>query len=238
MTRHVPTKNCPDQRLVRLLARFAVLSFEPAQNGKIMSEFFKSAALLFVLLNPFLVIIYLADMVEKMDRRRFAHVLIRGSLIATIVFCCFAVLGDVIFSSIVHAEFASFQIFGGAIFLIIGLRFVFSGTAGIEGLKVESQGLAVAIAMPVMIGPGTISASVVIGKRHEALYACIIIISAVLASVLIMLALKAIHDFVRPRNEPIIRKYIEIAGRIMALYVGTVAVDMIMQGIRTWAEKF
>jgi multiple antibiotic resistance protein len=231
-------KYCPDQKLVRQMALFAVLSFTPAPNGKVMSEFFKSAALLFVLLNPFLVIIYLTDMVEKMDRRRFARVLLRGSLIAAIVFCCFAVLGDVIFSSIVHAEFASFQIFGGAIFLIIGLRFVFSGSAGIEGLKVESQGLAMAIAMPVMIGPGTISASVVIGKRHEALYACIIIISAVLASVLIMLALKAIHDFVRPRNEPIIRKYIEIAGRIMALYVGTVAVDMIMQGIRTWAEKF
>ena len=53
-----------------------------------------------------------------------------------------------------------------------------------------------------------------------------------------MLALKAIHDFVRPRHEPIIKKYIEIAGRITALYVGTIAVEMIMKGIRTWAEQF
>ena len=203
-----------------------------------MTDFIRSATLMLVLLNPFLVIIYLVDMVEKLDRKRFAQVLVRGSLIATVVFCCFAILGDMIFSSIIQAQFASFQIFGGVIFLIIGLQFVFNGPQAIVALRGESAGLAGAIAMTVLIGPGTISASVVIGKRHEALYACATIIAAVFISVVIMLALKAAHDFVRPRNEPVIRRYIEIAGRITALYVGTIAVEMIMQGIRTWAEKF
>ncbi|MCG6932671.1 MAG: hypothetical protein LJE57_03440 [Gallionella sp.] len=203
-----------------------------------MTDFIRSATLMLVLLNPFLVIIYLVDMVEKLDRKRFAQVLVRGSLIATVVFCCFAILGDMIFSSIIQAQFASFQIFGGVIFLIIGLQFVFNGPQAIVALRGESAGLAGAIAMPVLIGPGTISASVVIGKRHEALYACATIIAAVFISVVIMLALKAAHDFVRPRNEPVIRRYIEIAGRITALYVGTIAVEMIMQGLRTWAGKF
>jgi small neutral amino acid transporter SnatA (MarC family) len=203
-----------------------------------MTELLKSAALLLVLLNPFLVIIYLVDMVEKFDRVRFARVLFSGSLIATAVFCCFAVLGDFIFSSIVNAEFASFQIFGGLVFLLISLQFVFKGPKAIEALRGESSGLAGAIAMPVMIGPGTISASVLIGKRHDALLAGATIIAAVFVSVAIMLALKLLHDFVRPRSEPIIKRYIEIAGRITALYVGTISVEMIMQGIRTWAEKF
>ncbi|MGA7594869.1 MAG: MarC family protein [Gallionella sp.] len=203
-----------------------------------MTDFIRSAALMLVLLNPFLVIIYLVDMVEKLDSKRFAHVLVRGSLIASAVFCCFAILGDMIFSSIIQAQFASFQIFGGVIFLLIGLQFVFYGPKAIVALRGESAGLAGAIAMPVLIGPGTISASVVIGKRHEALYACATIIAAVFISVVIMLALKAAHDFVRPRNEPVIRRYIEIAGRITALYVGTIAVEMIMQGMRTWAGKF
>jgi multiple antibiotic resistance protein len=203
-----------------------------------MTDFVRSATLMLVLLNPFLVIIYLVDMVEKLDRRRFAQVLVRGSLIATVVFCCFAILGDMIFSSIIQAQFASFQIFGGVIFLLIGLQFVFYGPQAIVALRGESAGLAGAIAMPVLIGPGTISASVVIGKRHEALYACATIIAAVFISVVIMLVLKAIYDFVRPRNEPVIRRYIEIAGRITALYVGTIAVEMIMQGLRTWAGKF
>jgi multiple antibiotic resistance protein len=203
-----------------------------------MTDLIKSAILMFVLLNPFLVIIYLVDMVEKLDRKQFARVLIHGSLIATAVFCCFAVLGDVIFVSVIQAEFASFQIFGGVVFLLIGLRFVFRGPSAIEALRGESKGLAGVVAMPVLIGPGTISASVVIGKRHEALYACATIITAVAISVMIMLALKVVHDIVRPHSEPVIKRYIEIAGRITALYVGTVAVEMIMQGLRTWAGKF
>jgi multiple antibiotic resistance protein len=203
-----------------------------------MTDLLKSTVLMFVLLNPFLVIIYLVDMVEKLDHKHFAKVLIQGSMIATAVFCSFAILGDVIFVSVVQAEFASFQIFGGVVFMLIALQFVFRGPNAIEVLRGESPGLAAAIAMPVLIGPGTISASVLVGKRHEALYACGIIITAVIFSVVIMLALKALHDYVRPRSEPIIKRYIEIAGRITALYVGTIAIDMIMQGIRTWAGKF
>jgi hypothetical protein len=54
----------------------------------------------------------------------------------------------------------------------------------------------------------------------------------------IMLGLKRIHDHVRPRREPLVERYISIAGRIMALFVGTVSVQMIMQGVRTWIAKF
>lgn len=203
-----------------------------------MNDFFRSAALLFVLLNPFLVILYLVDMVENLGRRQFAGVLVRAGLIASVVFCCFAILGDAIFTRFVQAEFASFQIFGGVVFLLIGLQFVFHGPAAIEILRGKSEHLAGAVAMPVMIGPGTISASVVIGKRLDPLDACAAVISAVFAFVVLIIALKALHDFVRPRSEILVQKYIEIAGRIMALFVGTVSIEMIMQGIRTWAEKF
>ncbi len=203
-----------------------------------MIDLVKSTVLLLVLLNPFLVIVYLVDMVEKLDWKSFSGVLIRGGLIAAVVFCCFAVVGDFIFSGIVQAEFASFQIFGGVVFLLIGLQFVFRGPTAIEILRGDSKYLAGAIAMPVLIGPGTISASVLIGKRHEVWQACAAIIVAVSISVAIMLALKVLHDYVRPRSEPLVKRYIEIGGRITALYVGTIAVDMIMQGVRTWVGKF
>lgn len=203
-----------------------------------MTDLIKSTVLLLVLLNPFLVIVYLVDLVEKLDQKNFSRVLIQGGLIAAVVFFCFAAVGDFIFSGIVQAEFASFQIFGGVVFLLIGLQFVLHGPTAIEILRGDSKHLAGAIAMPVLIGPGTISASVVIGKRHEVLQACVAIVVAVSISLAIMLALKALHDYVRPRSEPLVKRYIEIGGRITALYVGTIAVDMIMQGVRTWAGKF
>ena len=92
--------------------------------------------------------------------------------------------------------------------------------------------------MPVLIGPGTISASIIIGKRHDLVSAWAIVLIAVITSILLLLVLKALYDFVQPRREPLVQRYIEIAGRITAMIVGTIAVDMIMQGIRTWADKF
>lgn len=203
-----------------------------------MTGFLKSSGLLFVLLNPFLVIIYLVDVVQKLERKQFRNVLLRAGLIAGIVFCVFAILGDAIFTRYMQVEFASFQIFGGIVFLIIGIQFVFRGPTAIKILRGESKHIAGAIAMPVLIGPGTISASVVIGKRHDPLIACFAVLVAIFLCLVVIGILKSIHDFVRPRNELLIQRYIEIAGRVTALFVGTVAVDMIMQGIKFWSEKF
>ncbi len=203
-----------------------------------MIEIIRSAALLFVLLNPFLVIIYLVDVIQKLDQKQFSLVLLRAALIASVVFCSFAILGDAIFSNIMHAEFASFQIFGGLVFLLIGLQFVFNGPGAITILRGESEHIAGAIAMPILIGPGTISACVLIGKQHSPLVASSAVLATVFFCILIMIALKMLHDFVRPRREPLIERYIEITGRITALFVGTISIEMMMQGIRTWLDKF
>jgi multiple antibiotic resistance protein len=203
-----------------------------------MTDLIRSSALLLVLLNPFLLIIYLIDLVQKLDRAQFARVLVRAGIIATAVFWLFAILGDAVFSDVMQAEFASFQIFGGVVFLLIGLQFVFRGPAAIELLRGESEHIAGAIAMPILIGPGTISASVIIGKQHDAIPACGAVLAAVMISIVLMIGLKALHDFVRPKREPLIQRYIEIAGRITALFVGTISVEMIMQGIISWAHKF
>lgn len=177
-------------------------------------------------------------MIENLDQKKLIQIMIRAGLIAGVAFSCFAILGDVIFSMFVQAEFASFQLFGGVVFLLIGLQFAFQGPKAIEILRGKSEHLAGAVAMPVLIGPGTISASVIIGEKHAPLIASVAIFSAVAISIAIMLALKAVHNFVLPRRERLIQRYIEISGRIMALFVGSVAVEMIMQGVRTWAGKF
>ena len=203
-----------------------------------MIEFTKSTALLLVLLNPFLLIVYLTDIVQKLSLLEFGRVLFRASLISIVVFSCFAILGDAIFVRFMQVEFASFQIFGGIVFLLIGLQFVFRGPTAIEILQGESRHLAGAVAMPVFIGPGTISASVVIGKQQNPIMACMAVVTAVLVCVVTLLLLKTLHDIVVPRREALVQRYIEIAGRVTALVVGTIAIDMVMKGIKVWAGKF
>lgn len=201
-----------------------------------MHEVFQSAALLFILLNPFLVIVYLVDVVQKLTALEFRLVLIRAGIISSVVFCVFAVVGDAIFTDVLQVRFASFQIFGGIIFLLIGVQFVFRGPRAIELLRGESQHLAGAVAMPVLIGPGTISASVVVGKRHDAWVACLIILITTVLCLGMIVLLKRIHDWVKPRSEPLVERYFEIAGRITALIVGTISVEMIMNGVLKWVQ--
>jgi multiple antibiotic resistance protein len=203
-----------------------------------MGEYVKSAALLFVLLNPFLLVIYLTDIVRKLDQRTFVRVLVRASAISIAVFCFFAVLGDAVFDRYMQVEFASFQIFGGIVFLLIGIQFVFRGPTAIEILRGESEYIAGAIAMPVFIGPGTISACIIIGKRHDPLSASILVTVTVAICAVMLVLLKKLHDAIAPHREALVQRYIEIAGRVTALIVGTIAVDMMMRGVGTWIGKF
>jgi len=199
-----------------------------------MQEFVSASTLLFMLLNPFLLVVYLIDVFQKLSVAIFVRVILRAGLISAGVFSFSAVLGEVFFRDILQARFAAFQIFGGIVFLLIGLRFVFEGNAAIEALRGESRYIAGAIAMPLMIGPGTIGASILIGKRLGQWPAVLSICLTVLLSVAVMIILKRVHDIVRTHNEPMVERYIEVAGRITALVVGTFAMEMILQGAETW----
>ena len=195
--------------------------------------------LLLILLNPFLMILYLLDLVQELDRQIFARVLLRATAISGTVFILFALFGDAIFADLLQSRFASFQIFGGIIFLIIGIRFVFSGTEALKGLRGgKPEHIAGSIALPIMIGPGTVSASIIVGNQLSDTLAVLAIALALGISVIVMIALKGLHDWVKPRNEKLIERYVEVMGRITALVIGTFSIEMIMQGLRTWFTHF
>jgi multiple antibiotic resistance protein len=200
-------------------------------------EFFSSVTLLFLLLNPFLVIIYIIDVVQNLTKQEFLRIIIRAGIISSIVFVVFALTKNIIFKNIIQANFASFQIFGGVIFLIIGIKFVFQGVDAVKNLRGKPKHIVGSLAMPILIGPGSISASIVIGERLENVAAVVAIVVAVFLSMIILILLKLLHDYVNPRDGDLIERYIEIMGRITALVVGTFSIEMIMAGIKNWLPK-
>jgi small neutral amino acid transporter SnatA (MarC family) len=195
-----------------------------------------SFLLLFALLNPFLMSIYLLDLITDLGRGVFVRVLVRGALISAVVFSIFAWGGDAIFSEYLKVRFASFQVFGGVIFLLIGIRFVFSGAEAMRGVRGQPEHLAGSVAMPFMIGPGTVSASVVLGAQLPVLDAVLIICLVLALSVLLVIAIKLAHDYVKDVNARLIDRYVEVVGRISALLIGTIAVEMLFEGLGTWLQ--
>jgi len=199
-----------------------------------VSEFIRSASLLLVLLNPFLLSVYLLDLVRTLDARRFARVLARATVIATAVFVVVSWLGERLFTVVLQARFASFLLFGGVIFLLVGVRFVLEGPAALSGLRGDPRHLEGSVALPFMIGPGTVSASVLAGARLGPLLGAGAIACATLLAAVALLLLKRLHDVVKRHNEELVERYVDIVGRVMSLVIGTYAIEMILQGLEQW----
>lgn len=195
-----------------------------------------SFLLLFALLNPFLMSVYLLDLITDLPRPVFMRVLARGALVSAVVFSVFAWTGDALFSNVLHVRFASFQVFGGVIFLAIGVRFVFKGADALRTMRGQPEHIAGSIAMPFMIGPGTVSASVVVGARLPVLEAVLVVFVTLAATVALVGSIKFAHDFVKAHNARLIDRYVEIVGRLSALLIGTFAIEMIFEGVGTWLE--
>jgi multiple antibiotic resistance protein len=202
-----------------------------------MNDIISSIVLLLILLNPFLIIVYLIDIVKKKTVKEFSRILIRAGVISFIVFTSFAILGDTIFIHVFNANFASFQIFGGIVFLLTGIQFIFKGSASIKALRGESKHIAGAVAMPIFIGPGTISYSVIIGERLSKINATLAIAITIIVCVSIIMLLKKLHDRIRTKREELIEQYIDIAGRVLALLLGTISIELIMTGIIFWVNN-
>ncbi len=195
--------------------------------------YLRSFALFFALFNPFLMSIYLLDLIRGLPTPVFARVLIRGSLISAAVFTLFAWGGEAFFRDYLQVRFASFQIFGGIVFLLIGLRYVFSGAYAIESMRDNPTAMAGSIAMPIMIGPGTVSAAVVIGTRLPLAGAAVVIVGTLVLTVSILVAMKIAHDKLKERHAAITDRYIDLVGRMSALLIGTIAIDMIVTGLQS-----
>lgn len=195
------------------------------------SPYIQSFALFFSLLNPFLMSIYMIGMIRNAEAKVFNKALIQGSLMALTVFILFTWGGEAIFNRYLNVRFESFQIFGGIIFLVIGYRYVFEGAETIGAMRGAPEHLASTIAMPFMIGPGTISAAVVTGVSLPLLPAAAIIAVSLSVTCIMLILMKFLHDFLQEKHSKYIDRYVDIVGRLAALLIGTIAIDMIVNGV-------
>ncbi len=199
-----------------------------------MSSYTSTVTLLLVILNPFALSVYLFDLLQRHSMRSIGGMLARASLIAGTVLAAFAVGGERLLTDLLQVRFFAFQIFGGIIFLVIGLKFILEGANTVTLLRGEPAQLAGTVAMPFLIGPGTISVSALAGVRHGPLGGVLVVIVALAITILVLLTLKFVFDRLKERNTMLLERYAEIAGRVSGFLAGSISVEMIASGIETW----
>lgn len=196
--------------------------------------FGKSVLLIFILLNPFILSVYLHELIRIHGLREFTSDILRAALISLAVFLLFAWAGERVFEDVMQVSFAAFLVFGGITFLVVGIRLILGARHPINALDPESGEVSGAIAMPFIVGPGTISAAVFAGSSLPMIQAVAAITLGLGLAIVAILIIKWLHDFVRTRNERLVARYTEVAGRVTALFTGTFAIELIFTGMERW----
>jgi multiple antibiotic resistance protein len=128
--------------------------------------FFSSLLPFLAILNPFALCLYLAGVMDDLKSRTFIRVLFWASIISLIVFWIFAIVGESLLVDFLGVRPGALRIFGGVVFFVVAYNYVTKGYKAGEILRGSLEELPSAIALPFMIGAGTITQAILLGKRH------------------------------------------------------------------------
>jgi multiple antibiotic resistance protein len=194
--------------------------------------FFRSVVAFLAILNPFALSLYLAGLMDDLDRKQFLSVLLQASLISLAVFFLFAWCGEPLLIDFLAVEPSALRVFGGLIFVIVAYNYVTQGYKATVFLRGDLDGLPSSIALPFMIGAGTITQAILTGKRHDTSRAFLIIVCTLAISFLVVMAFKITRDHMSGPRERVFLRYVNILARLNGLIIGAISIDMIAEGLK------
>lgn len=184
------------------------------------------------ILNPFALCLYLVHVMEELSARDFFAVLVRASAISFCVFSLFAVAGEPLLVDVLGIRPEAMRIFGGVVFFIVAYGYVTKGYKAAVGLRGSLDELPSEIAVPFMIGAGTITQAVLLGKRLQAPFAVLVLFLGMLVSVLVVVVFKHTRDRMKGARERVFERYVNIVSRLNGLLIGAISTDMVVGGVR------
>lgn len=187
--------------------------------------------LMLVVINPFAQLVYLQDYMRDLDSKEFTKTHLQASYLAYGVFLLFAFLGDVILDHVFQIHLESLQIFGGLIMLNIAYRYIVVGAESNKMFRGAVVDPAQEIALPYMVGAGTVWISILMGQRHPWYETMLSIGGVLLINFVIVVGVQWNLKRLEKQKGTVVGKYFSILQRTMALFIGAVGVEMIMMAL-------
>lgn len=165
----------------------------------------------------------------------YAEALIKTGMISLSIFLLFAVLKTFIFSTILNIDFESFRIFGGIVIFTFAFLFIARGQKAFIQLKGNVDELASEIALPYMVGAGTISLSIIMRQDYGLFNAGWMLTLIMAINVATVIGFHTIRTSIEHQPGKQAFDYVmEIMLRISGFFLGAIGIDMIMTGLRTF----
>ncbi|RAU82928.1 MarC family protein [Pontibacter arcticus] len=185
-----------------------------------------------VMLNPFALFLYLKPVMNDLSDADFRSVFLKASMISFFIFLTFLLFGDIVFQQVFRINFESFRIFGGIVLFSFAYIFIVQGKKGFIQIKGDLHDLASEIALPFMVGAGTISLTVLMAEQLVLWEGILSLAIIMLINVAIIMGMKNIRRGMRSKKLQIaFDKNMELLLRINGFFLGAIGVDMVVTGI-------
>ena len=185
-----------------------------------------------VMLNPFALFLYLNPVMEELEHKNFLKVLFKATIISFGIFLVFLFTGKFLFEDFFQINFESFRIFGGVVIFSLAYLFIVKGQKAMIHMKGSLDDLASEIALPFMIGAGTISLTILMANELPIRIGFVSLILILAINYVFILILKAMRDnFDRKRMKVAFDKNMDILLRLNGFFVGAIGINMILTAI-------
>lgn len=192
-----------------------------------MDQFLRIFVTILALVNPFQKIFIMLTLEKQLKDSDLRYVAVKSNFVALIILISFLAVGNVIFNYVFNISLYAFRITCGFVLLYNGFIALQSGVLiKIDPRTKLNDVAAVPIAMPMIAGPGAITAAVTFPQQDGVVVTIIAIVAVLTVNAFIMVYSKILGGFLNRYNllSPLIR--------ILGLIIATVGMQMCFNGIR------
>lgn len=182
----------------------------------------KTAIALFIIVDPLGNIPIFMSLTENMSESQKRKIFNTATLVAFILLLVFAFTGQQILN-IFGVTIPSFEIAGGILLLIIAIKILITGSLTDMNVSPESVG-AVPLAMPLLVGPGAITTTILTLQSHGVIIAALSVLIVLLLSWVTLRYVTSIYRFLGKIGALVI-------ARVMAMFIAAIAVQYMLVGL-------
>jgi multiple antibiotic resistance protein len=193
---------------------------------------FEAVISFLVLLNPVAMFIFLQPVIRKISPRELMVILAKASVVAFAIFVLFAIGGDIFFQKILQIQFDSFRIFGGLVITYLSFVMIVRDKKSFITYNKDHSIISGEIVMPLMVGAGTISLSVLMGKSFGKVetVAALAVVMAITYLLIVMLTL--LRHRIVSQFEKAFDKNMDMVLRLIAFFAGAIGLNMVVVGVQ------
>jgi MarC family membrane protein len=194
-------------------------------------ELFSATILLILVLDPFGNLPIVVSLLAKVPPGRRPRVILRECFFAYMILIAFMAGGRTFMQWLQLSE-ESLTIAGGIILFLISLRMVFPHPEGVFGDAHGEEPFLVPLAVPSIAGPSALATVMLMASRDPAhMITWVVALSAGMAfTTLVLLGAQRLQAVLGERA-------IQAFERLMGLVLTALAVEMLLNGIRTFATQ-